>query len=355
MSLNKLARLVWRVARSNVSEPAFPYRLTFALTNRCQARCSMCNIWRKPAENELSLQEIEEIVQRANRFSWINLTGGEIFLRPDIRAIVRTIIETSRDLYLLNFPSNGICTGEIVDTVDMILRTTRLPRLIVTISLDGPPDLHNRIRGVPGAFDRAVETFRALRQRRARRFSVFFGYTLQEANILSFDDTVLATREVLGACSIDDFHVNVAHVSGHYYSNAGFKGIPDSAVASDLLARISRTRTVRLLDPVAVLERRYQAVARSYLVSRRVPLTCQAAAASCFIDPAGTVYACTGLASPVGSLRKNGYALYDLWHSPDRLRVRQAVRSGACPGCWTPCEAYQTLMAHALPVPGRRA
>jgi len=354
MSMVPLARLAYRVLRSNVTDPAFPYRLTFALTNRCQARCAMCEIWRKPVGDELSLEEIAAIFRKAGQFSWINLTGGEIFLRSDIQSIMHAVIEESPDLYLMNFPTNGLLTEEIVATVDNILTETRLPRLIVTVSLDGPRDLHDRIRGVSGTFDRAVATFQKLRERRSHRFSVFFGFTLQEANISSFDDTLRAVQEVTGGCTVDDFHVNMAHVSGHYYGNTRFDGIPNTVVAAEILQRISRSRKTRLLDPVAVLERRYQAIAKTYLSAGRAPLVCQAASASCFIDPEGIVYPCIGRNSPIGSLRDNRYDLYSIWRSSDRLRIRHAARTGDCPGCWTPCEAYQTLLANLLPIPGRR-
>jgi len=354
MSMLPLARLAYRVVRSNITDSALPYRMTFALTNRCQAHCAMCDIWKKPAGDELSLEEITTVFRKAGRFSWINLTGGEIFLRPDIQSIMHAVIRENPDLYLMNFPTNGLLTEEIVATVDSILANTRLPRLIVTISLDGPRDLHDRIRGVPGIFDNAVATFRALRERRSSRFSVYFGFTLQEANISSFDNTLRAVQEGIGGCAVEDFHVNMAHVSGHYYGNIRFDGIPTPVVAAEILQRISRSRKTRLLDPVAMLERRYQTVARTYISTGRVPLVCQAASASCFIDPEGIVYPCIGMDSPIGSLRDNKYDLYSIWRSSDRLRIRDAARAGACPGCWTPCEAYQTLLANLFPISGRR-
>jgi MoaA/NifB/PqqE/SkfB family radical SAM enzyme len=355
MSIAPLTRLAYQVARSNVAALSFPYRLTFALTNRCQARCAMCDIWKKPLSDELSVEEIAAIFRNASRFSWINLTGGEIFMRPDIGSVMNTIIRESPDLCLLNFPTNGLLKDDIVAAVDNILGTTKLPRLIVTVSLDGPPDLHDRIRGIPGIFNSATATFQALRKRQSRRFSVFFGYTLQEANISSFDDTLLAVQKVLGDCTINDFHINVAHVSGHYYANTRFEGLPNAVVAAKILERTSRLRKARFLDPVAILERRYRKLATAYLSTGQVPLVCQAASASCFIDPCGIVYPCIGMATPIGSLRDNRYDLHEMWRSSDRLRIRQAIRTGACPGCWTPCEAYQTLLANLLPIPRRRA
>jgi MoaA/NifB/PqqE/SkfB family radical SAM enzyme len=114
MKYVSLSRLIGRIARSNLQELPLPYRLTFAVTNRCQARCTMCNIWQKPVDDELTVAEIDRLFTKANRFSWINLTGGELFQRPDIFNILLTVVRRSRDLYLLNFPTNGIQTSTII-------------------------------------------------------------------------------------------------------------------------------------------------------------------------------------------------------------------------------------------------
>ena len=87
MNLIPLSRLACRIAASNLTDLTLPYRLTFAVTNRCQARCAMCNIWQKPSGNELSLAEIDALFSKAGRFSWVNLTGGELFQRPVISVL----------------------------------------------------------------------------------------------------------------------------------------------------------------------------------------------------------------------------------------------------------------------------
>jgi MoaA/NifB/PqqE/SkfB family radical SAM enzyme len=349
MTMRRIATFAYKVAHSNVAELPYPYRLTFAVTSRCQARCNMCNIWQKPVENELSLEEIDQIFSNYRRFSWVNLTGGEPFMRDGFTELVRIIAMRSPYLYLLNFPTNGYLTGTIVTAVREILECTSIPRLMVTVSLDGPQELHDRIRGLPGSWSRALDTFRQLRELRSRRFSVYFGYTLQEANVDAFDDAMAEASRELGHLSADDFHVNIAHISGHYYANSAFKGVPAADKAEKILDRISSSRIRRFFDPVAVLESRYQQLARTYKQTGAVPLTCQAAAASCFLDPEGNVYPCSTFAAPIGSLRDHDYNLETVWRSANKRSIRQLIREGSCPGCWTPCEAYQTILANMFP------
>ncbi|MBC7962582.1 MAG: radical SAM protein [Steroidobacteraceae bacterium] len=348
MAVRRIAKLAYHVVRSNLVELHYPYRLTYAVTNRCQAHCSMCNIWRKTADGELTMAEIDTFFARSNRFSWINLTGGEIFQRDDIVEIIRSVDRHCRSLYLLNFPTNGYQTEKIVAAVADILTHTSIPRLMVSVSLDGPCELHDSTRGLPGSWEQALATFRQLRIMRSRRFSVYLGYTMQESNLHAFQETVDAARSELGELSVDEIHVNLAHISGHYYDNSSFSGLPDPVAAGEILTRIRGLRSRRFLDPVSVLERRYQKLARTFQQTGAVPLTCQAAAASCFIDPGGVVYPCTAFDAPLGTLREHGYDLYRLWRSAGRHSIRKAVCDGACPRCWTPCEAYQTILANLL-------
>lgn len=346
--MRQIARLAARIAYSNLGELSLPYRLTYSVTNRCQAHCTMCNIWSKAADNELSLSEVDTLFSKANRFSWINLTGGELFQRPDITEIFLAVIKHSRNLYLLNFPTNGIQTNEIVTAVDAILTKTSLPKLIVSVSLDGPQQLHDHIRGVSGCWRSAITTFRELRERCSDRFSVYFGHTIQSANLGKFDETLSACQDELGCITVNDLHINLAHSSGHYYDNANTDAIPEAEQAMREIERISNQKTQKLLDPVAFIDRHYQKQARNYLKHGRVPFTCQAAAASCFIDPKGTVYPCSVFDSPLGSLREFDMDLYRLWHSTTRTNSRKSIINHACPACWTPCEAYQTILANLL-------
>lgn len=348
MSPGAIAHFAGRIAASNFMELKLPYRLTYAVTDRCQARCAMCNIWQKPRQQELSLAEIDRLFRMAHNFSWINLSGGELFQRNDIREILLSIIGQSRRLYLLNFPTNGIQTDDIVTAVDMILQQTRLPRLVVSVSLDGPQSLHNRIRGVDGCWERAIQTFDSLRRRRSRRFSVYLGHTLQAANLGEFNATLQAANQAVGSVTIDDFHFNLAHSSEHYYANADTDSLPDSSRALAELERIRRQQSPAGLDPVALMERSFQHFLGDYIASGKTPFVCQAGAASCFISPTGTVYPCTAFNAPIGSLRDYGMDFVALWQDPARSLTRENIKKGGCPGCWTPCEAYQTILANII-------
>ena len=347
--MRRILTLAGNVLRSNLKDLSFPYKLTYIVTHRCQLICTMCNIWQKNPHEELSLDQIDEFFARYNRFSWINLSGGELVLRSDFSEIVGTIHKRCKNLFLLNFPTNGYRPDLIVPVVEKILAVHRFPRLLVSVSIDGPPDVHDRIRNVPGSWEKAVETFGLLRRYRGRRFNVFVGLTLQEANSAFYDATVDAVRNRIGSFTHDEVHVNIAHRSSHYYGNQHVDHRTIARQSPSQLARMGKLRRTTFFDPVSLLERKYQKLAVTFAAAGRTPIPCQALSASLFMDPAGTVYPCSTFDHPVGSVKDHSFDLSTLWDTEQRRDLRRRIRAGECPQCWTPCEAYQSILASLVP------
>jgi MoaA/NifB/PqqE/SkfB family radical SAM enzyme len=341
--LRGLPTLARRVLGSHFSRPEFPYKLNLCLTDRCNSRCLACGIWRKEPGGELTLAELKEFFRRSSRFSWIDLTGGEVTLREDLAEIAAAILGSCRSLALLHFPTNGLLPERTERLTKEILAHSP-PRLVITVSLDGPREVHDRVRGVPGSFDRALDTFRRLRELRGAE--VFLGLTLTPWNQGLIGETLAAAAREAPGVTAEDLHVNVMQVSGHYYNNQGAAD-PDRRNLLEDLADVRRLRPVRLA-PFSFLERRYQSLVPAWFSTGRPPLPCQALAATCFIAADGTLYPCTIFDRPLGSLREAGFDLARLWNSAAVLEARRDLVAERCPGCWTPCEAYPAIAGSLL-------
>lgn len=339
----RYARLFGSVALSNARRLPSPYKLNFAVTDLCNSKCVTCNIWRKPVENELSTDEIRAFFRKSNAFSWIDLTGGEVFLRPDAVDICAAIVENCRRLLLLHYPTNGILTERIVERTRAIL-ALRPPRLIVTVSLDGPPEINDRIRGVPGDWAKAVETFRSLRE--LGRVEVFLGMTLSNHNHGLVRETFDSVRSAIPGVAPHEFHVNIMHTSAHYYANEGDAAPGSNELLEDLAAYRETRREHR--SAFGCLEQAYQARIPRFLETGRSPLPCASLSASCFLGPRGDVYPCAIWNRALGNIRDHDYDLAAIWNSAGAVEARRIVVDDACPGCWTPCEAYQTIAANIL-------
>jgi radical SAM protein with 4Fe4S-binding SPASM domain len=298
--------------------------------------------------DELAHDQIKHFFGKSNMFSWINLSGGEIFLRKDLLHIIETIVANCKHLYLLDFPTNGQDTERIVSLTKNILKF-RLPKVLITISMDGPAEVHDQIRGATGAWVRAVKTFAELKKFRNRKFDVFFGMTLQQSNLGRFQETVEAVNKNIGGVGHNDFHINIIQGSDHYYGNAADLKDKDTAAFWKNMNEIIRLRKYSQFNPIGFLESRYQELSRHYLKNNITPIPCQALSASFFMDPYGNVYPCSVYDKPVGNIRDFDYDIHRLWRSALRKETRILIKNRACPNCWTPCEAYQSILANIIP------
>jgi radical SAM protein with 4Fe4S-binding SPASM domain len=331
--------------RSTAVRPSAPLKLNFCLTYWCQYRCKTCNIWQRKPTDELTTDEVITFIRRNPHITWVDLTGGEIFLRPDIDEILEAVVTGWPRLALLHFPTNGFLTDRIVASAQRI--AGRGPgQTVITVSLDGDEQLNDEIRGIKGGFSRQVATFNALR--RIPGITVVFGITLSKYNLGRFTQTFDACARECPGLTIDDMHVNVAQVSAHYYDNAhGDTTAPDSEkVRLDVLeyrALRGRPRSAQQL-----LENMYLGYLDKFLKTGVTPMPCHALRASCFVDPWGVVYPCISYSRPIGRLRDTGMRLDPIWNARDTRELQGEIWKGQCPQCWTACEAYQSILGNVL-------
>ena len=84
MQTSRLAAAGTRVLRSNFARLQSPLKINLALTYWCQYRCQTCNIRKKKPQDELTTDEILSFIENNREVAWVDVTGGEIFLRNDI-------------------------------------------------------------------------------------------------------------------------------------------------------------------------------------------------------------------------------------------------------------------------------
>ncbi|MDP6979482.1 MAG: radical SAM protein [Myxococcota bacterium] len=344
-SVRPYVALAKNCLRANATRLAFPMKLTFCITYWCNYRCETCNIWQMKPTDELRLEEIEQFFARSNRFSWVDLTGGEVTLRKDFVAIAEAVVKNCKNLLMLHFPTNGYLTDQIVENTRAIAKLG-LEKLIITVSCDGDREMNDRIRGVEGGYDRQIETFKRLRE--IPGVEVVLGMTLSEKNVDHFPEAFAAARREVPDLEYRDYHVNIIH-EGAYLHNE--ENALRAAVDADALAAASESYGALRgfgLGPVNYLERTYLQHVRAYLETGKTPMKCHALRSSCFIDSWGNVMPCTIWDKKLGNLRDVDYDLASIWNRAETAGVQQQVWRGDCPQCWTPCEAYQSIMGNFL-------
>jgi len=329
------------IALANIRMPKMPFKMNFAITYRCNYRCKMCNIWKKPKQNELSLKEIESIFSSAPFLRWLSLTGGEPFLNPDIDKIAKSASLFCK-VSILNIPTNGSMPQRIFKKTKKICELA-INKTIVTISLDDPASVHNEIRGAKDAWKNSLKTYSKLKclEEEFKNFGVFFEFTLSPFNLNCFEKMIADAKAEVGA-NADDFYVTVFHVSKHFYNNKKMEHLKE-LFSQDIFNELKKIRTMlpAKFSSTNLANKLYLLLATPELSN---PLPCRAASASCFLDPTGVLYACISMDKRIGDLRKSNYDLAKLMSSERADAIRDLVRN--CSSCWTPCEANQTILAN---------
>lgn len=149
---NKTSTLLKIIAAAYFGRPA-PVFLSYALTHRCDWRCSYCEIPLTPLK-EMSLEDLEKIIAQFFNLGlrYISLTGGEPLLHPEFERVVKII-----DRYRIHpgCNTNGLHVFEHLESLKKMRS--------VTVSLDGPENIHETIRG-EGTFLPAKEAVALLKK-----------------------------------------------------------------------------------------------------------------------------------------------------------------------------------------------
>lgn len=349
--LGKRAEMIGRLTETWVRRPDSPNRLVLDVTRRCNLRCSMCRTWEDPRRDELSVPEIADIMRQLPRLTWLDVTGGEPFLRKDAKALMLNIARTAPALTVLHFPTNGWFTKRVVETCAELIAERPEIQLIVTVSVDGPETVHDQIRGREGAFVRAMDTFAALRAMDG--VDVFVGTTLTRESQPTLEALGAALRERFPDFEAREWHWNRLQISEHFFGNGDREGLapelnPESAPGRPRGGAV-REHVERRGPPKSLVDLMELAFLINLEFVERGEssgIPCESLRSTAFISPEGELYPCHVWDRPLGNLREHSFAT--LWHGDEVAQARGEVQRLACGGCFTPCEAYPALAGNPV-------
>ncbi|MEM0158356.1 MAG: PTO1314 family radical SAM protein [Thermoplasmataceae archaeon] len=117
----------------------------------CNLRCKMCPFWRREDEALLSLDEERVMMESVASLgtSFMGFEGGEPLLRRDIDGILKI----SHSMFHTSLVTNGWFLKEKIRDIHNYLD-------FLFVSIDGLGETHDRQRGIPGSFKRAIEGVR---------------------------------------------------------------------------------------------------------------------------------------------------------------------------------------------------
>lgn len=174
-----------------------PTNMMLYLTYRCTSKCKSCNMWnRASAENELSLNEWKRCIDMVKDLGILNIEmfGGDALLRKDVLAPL-SYYAKKRNVAQVDVTTN--CNLLDKETSESLVDAGMN---IVYISLDGVGELHDKVRGVEGSFERTKKGIEHMLKARMnnKRPEIILNCTVSSLNVNGFDK-VLTFGEDIGA------------------------------------------------------------------------------------------------------------------------------------------------------------
>ena len=155
--------------------------------SRCNCRCVMCDIWRIRQTREITAGDLEShlISFRELKVKWIVFSGGEPLMHSDLGSLCRMCRAQGIRSTLLTAGLQLEKYAEmVVECVDDII-----------VSIDGPADIHDRIRGVSGTYRRLHQGIQKLRDLRPD-IRISGRCTIQKQNCRELRNTIRAAHEL---------------------------------------------------------------------------------------------------------------------------------------------------------------
>lgn len=285
---------------------------TVIVTYRCNARCKMCNRYKAPSkpDEEISVDTIKKLPQ----MYFTNITGGEPFIRSDLKDIVRELYKKSDRIVI---STNGFFTDRIIDLCK------EFPNVGIRISIEGLEETNNAIRGLDDGFNRGYTTLKKLVE--MSHPDVGFGMTVQDANAKDLVPLYELSNEM-------NMEFATASLHNSFYFVEAKNIIKDRPMVAENFEKLIN-ELLKSNSPKKWFRAYFNHGLINYIYGQERLLPCDMAFDTFFIDPYGDVMPCNGTKEKevMGNLNEQSWD--ELWNSKQADKVRAKVR--CCNrNCW---------------------
>jgi radical SAM protein with 4Fe4S-binding SPASM domain len=276
----------------------------------------MCNIWANPTlkEKEITPEEIKLLPN----VKFINITGGEPFVREDLDKIVEICFTKAPRVVI---STSGWHENKVIEIAE------KFPNIGIRISIEGLAEKNDELRGRPGGFDKGLRILKKLKEMGVK--DIGFGITVSNSNsadMLALYDLSLS----LGM----EFATAAFHNSYYFHKY-------DNVINNkeEVCSNFEKLINLQLKEnhPKSWFRAYFNRGLINYIEGNKRLLPCEAGLVNFFVEPYGDVYPCNGLEEKywmekMGNIRETP-DFQQIWHSEQAEKVRNLVRT--CPkNCW---------------------
>ena len=327
----------------------------FFITSRCNARCETCFYHEElNRPGDLTFAEIERVSRTMPPVTDLWLSGGEPTLRHDASEVIDLFVRNNGVSRLI-IPTNGLLRQRAFEIVERALESHPELHLYLNVALDGYGETHDRVRGVPGNWQKTLDCIRSLyplKDRFTERFRL---------NV----NTVVCAENYAEIDRLAGFMWENFRLDGHYFNiirgdapageqikqvpHESLPGIYERAAAlTDAYGRRmfaaddSATRFVKQAAYVGAITTHYRTQRANFAGPDPWPFPCTAGETTAVIDYNGDVRACE-LRGKFASLRDFDFDFGALWESQPRATELEGIDGGRACWCTHVCFIHDSM------------
>ena len=313
-----------------------PQIVSFAVTKACNLRCLHCHAnARDPFPKELTLKEATQAIDELACLGTeaIMFTGGEPLLR---KKFVLQLANYCTDVGILP----AMLTNGVLINHKVAYELKEAGILAVGIPLDSPQaELHDKLRAVPGTFDKALRGIRACKD-------VDLEVVVTTMALKSNCGTVPQMIDLIHGLDVDQVAIYDLVPNGRGKEMMEEVMLPKQREqVIRYLQQVQETKEMAFLfsgglpmypEIVATMHKTRGTSAPDLLLKQfwiHAPIGCPAGISYLSLRPNGDVYPCPFLQIKVGNIREQ--SLSDIWYGSEVLKSlrNRGLLKGECGKC----------------------
>lgn len=332
---------------------SIPPNFYIYVTNRCNYKCLMCDFgnqgdgyFKDNLGKEISLEDWKKLIDSVS-FSKpaIFFAAPEPFLYKDILPLILYI--KSRNLFCSVATNGSLLNRYLLELINAGIDT-------IELSCDGPEEIHDKVRGVPGAFANLISLMKEIQRIKGDSENpvITVTFTITHLNYLRIDELV-STLDSLGVkISLTVSHLSympmelvrihnenhdLIKINSHTKSYAEICGKINTEELFKQLNLVRKRRTLNIKNLVIAPNLSYENLIKWYSMPEKVDSD-----SICFFPWISTNINFNGnvVLSPIcgpvlGNITQQSFS--EIWNNHKlreiRLRLRKDKRYGPCFGC----------------------
>jgi Fe-coproporphyrin III synthase len=350
---NKAVQLV-QLLRSSKREKRLGTVILF-VTSRCNAFCRTCFYHAELNQpGDLTFAQIEKVSRTMPPITDLWLSGGEPTLRRELTEIIDLFVKNN-GVNRIIIPTNALIKSRVYEVVDHALSRHPQIDLYLNIALDGYGETHDKIRGVPGNWDKALDCIRALyplKEKFTDRFRLNVNTVVCAEN---YGEMELLSTFLWNHFRLDGQYFNI--IRGDTPVGDEIKQVPIEALPEiyERAARLTKRygdrmfadddasrRFVKNVAYVGAITTHYRTQQANFIKPTAWPFPCTAGDTAAVIDYNGDVRACE-LRERFATLADYDYDFGALWAAQSRQTELSAIDGGKACWCTHVCFIHDSM------------